>query len=140
MSKRVIVLTRDVSVADISLLRYMKLVHKEDIHKLETDADKLEFVIQLVNDLGNENGFANYTTTGVRNLTPSTFYARLCSNHKSIPSFYLATMVDGKYSKIERVTPRGLAELVKDIKEQEVRDERYRLRQGESDTHQEQIG
>ena len=86
MSKRVIVLTRDVSVADISLLRYMKLIHKEDIHKLETDADKLEFVIQLVNDLGNENGFANYTTTGVRNLTPSTFYARLCSNHKSIPS------------------------------------------------------
>lgn len=76
MSKRVIVLTRDVSVADISLLRYMKLIHKEDIHKLETDADKLEFVIQLVNDLGNENGFTNYTTTGVRNLTPSTF---LCS-------------------------------------------------------------
>ena len=49
-------------------------------------------------------------------------------------------MVDGRYSKIERVTPRGLAELVKDIKEQGVRDERYRLRQGESDTHQEQIG
>ncbi len=34
MSKRVIVLLHDVSVADITL-RYIELIHKEDVHKLK---------------------------------------------------------------------------------------------------------
>ena len=113
MSKRVVILTKELGIADIPLLRYMKHSGDDCVYKLTNDNERFEFLVQLVNDLGNANGFKDYTTTNVEGLTPSTFYAKLCKHDPAIPSFYLATLKEGKYSKIERVTSKGLNDLVR---------------------------
>lgn len=113
MSKRVVVLTRELGIQDIPILRYMQKLDDSRIIKLSNDNDRFEFVVQLVNDLGNAKGFSDFTTTGVQGLKPSTYYLKLCHHDPCIPAFYLATLSkNGKLSKIEMVTTRGLNELI----------------------------
>lgn len=107
-------LTRDVGVSDIPLLRYMAKAGSDRVVKLDaTPESRFEFLVQLTNDLGNTNGFSDYTTTGLRGLTPSTYYQKLCNNDPAIPTFYMASLIDGELTNIQLVTSKGLNELIK---------------------------
>lgn len=112
MSKRVVVLTRELGMADIPILRYLHKLDDSRVVTLNNDNDRFEFVVQLVNDMGNSKGFEDYTTTHIQGLKPSTYYLKLCRHDPCIPSFYLATASRGKLSKIEMMTTRGLNELI----------------------------
>lgn len=121
ISYPVVILTRDVSVKDIPLLRYMQAVKDrgdKSVHLLDTDEKRFEFVNNLVTDLKNEYGLCDYTTTKATNLKPSIFYTYLCQNNPIIPSFYLASYHPDsqRYSTIRRVTNKELSDLVEDRK------------------------
>ena len=113
MARRVLILTRDLGISDIPLLRYMQKTPEQTVYRLTNDQERYEFVVQLTNDIGNANGFKDYTTNGMTGLTPSTYYAKLCKNDPAIQSFYMATLSEGKFSKIERVTSKGLTDLTR---------------------------
>ena len=90
----------------------MKKMGDSRVIKLKTDPERFEFLVQLVNNIGNANGLSDYTTNGTIGLTPSTFYYKLCHNDLTIPTFYMASLKDGKLTNIEHVTPRGLSDMV----------------------------
>lgn len=123
MSKRVVILTRNPGIADIPLLRYMQKLDEESVYRLTNDHERFEFVVQLVNDLHNANGFKEHTTNNMEGLTPSTFYKKLCHDDPAIPTFYLAILSEGRFSKITRVTSRALYEMMRD-------DTRWDLKEG----------
>ena len=75
----------------------MKKMGDSRVIKLKTDPERFEFLVQLVNDIGNANGLSDYTTNGTIGLTPT---------------FYMASLKDGKLTNIEHVTPRGLSDMV----------------------------
>lgn len=114
MSNRVVVIAKDMGVAHIPMLRHINKLDSSYIHTLRTKAEKLEFVVHVVNDIMTRHNFQEFTLNGETNISPSEFYRRLVRNDQTIPGCYIATYKNGRYSSIEIGTTKGLAQLVND--------------------------
>ena len=112
VERKVIILTRQLSIKDIALARYIQ--HRKDncVRELTTAADYLEFVVQLTRDHGNQNGFGEYLIGNPINITPSLFHYYLTTQDKLVPTFYIALETDEGLTHVRQCNNRELNQII----------------------------
>lgn len=113
---RVIILTKPLTISDIKIGKLIKNHEKENrVHRLDTPEKFYLFLNSIVDD-GTylDENFENYLVKSHKNMTINDLYYHFINADSFIPKFYTATFKNNRYSNIEKLNAKTIAELIED--------------------------
>lgn len=120
--ERVIIMTRELYLKEMRYMRMLKpLIDAGKVRRLRTKGAVLEFIVDLTREAGVDKNFESYLDGPVPPGTkPSDLFDYFIMHSEQIPPLYLASIKDGKYYHIEKVTPSRFRDFIERIDEDHI--------------------